>query len=462
MTMDLDDETVPNDEASTPPDNTRALSKSNKRPLRSNGQDWEVYRDIIKELYNRMPLKEVITYMSEQYGFFATARMYKTRLNHWGLNKYMKKRDMQSLVHRIRSSGSPRTPMDLEIDGKAVPLAKVERFAKRKGQALNREGPAPSTTPHDANSPSRTDLLGGDYIYVDSTCQEIEIGLDDTPSPTTTLTTQATSPPPPPPAQIDVPQRASGIFPASGSHGTPLGPFNESPEPHLLGIIPSGSRRLHNQASVEAKGLPCPRAPRPRTRTLPSPMQSDTIQQALLLSIILSAMIQQRPVGELSDVRLDTMEQQATLDMSVFTPVVDLLGWLQLDRPIVLLAAIYLVRFDASATFPKSHNVWQQLLVALKFAQAYLHDEPYSAYTWTHAIPHLANCSIGQGILEMDVLGDEHIRLHVDQSKWKLLEIRLSHVSASLLVSLERGIFTFKTTQQRPAGPMELTSSGFL
>jgi hypothetical protein len=457
--MDPDDETPPN-EASTPTDNTQPPSRSTKRPLRIvSGQEWEAYRDIIKELYNRMPLKEVITYMSEQYEFFATARMYKTRLNHWGLNKYMKKRDMQSLVHKIQSSGGPHAPMELEIDGKPVPLAKIERYAKRKGQALNKDGPSPSTTPLNSNSPPRTDLIGGEYVHLDSTGQEIDIRSDDTPSPATTVTTQATSPPP----QIDLPQRPLRILPASGPYGSTLGPFAENPEPHLIGsFIPTDSRRLHNLHSVEARGPPSPRAPRPRTRTLQSPMQTDTIQLALLLAIILSAMIQQRPLGDLSDVRLDSIQQQATLDMSVFTPVVDLLGWLQLDRPIVLLAAIYLVRFDASATFPKNHNVWQQLLVALKFAQIYLHDEPYSGYIWTHAIPHLANSSIGQGILEMDVLGDDYIRLHVDRSKWKLLEIRLSHVSTSLLISLERGKFTFETTQQRPAGPMELTSSGFL
>jgi hypothetical protein len=459
--MDPDDETPPNDEASTTPaDITQAPSRSTKRPLRSvSGQEWEAYRDIIKELYNRMPLKEVITYMSEQYEFFATARMYKTRLNHWGLGKYMKKRDMQSLVYKIQSSGGPHTPVELEIDGKPVSLAKIERYAKRKGHALNKEGPSPSTTPLNSNSPPRTDLIGGDYLHVEVHGQEIEIRSDDTPSPATTVATQAASPPP----QMDLPQRPLRILPASGPHGTTLGPFAENPEPHLIGnFIPSDSRRLHNPHFVEARRPPSPQAPRPRTRTLPSPMQTDIIQLALLLAIILSAMIQQRPLGDLSDVRLDTMEQQATLDMSVFTALVDLLGWLQLDRPIILLAAIYLVRFDASATFPKSHNVWQQLLVALKFAQIYLHDEPYSGYTWTHAIPHLANRSIGQEILEMDVLGDEYIRLHVDRSKWKLLEIRLSHVSTSLLISLERGIFTFETTQQRPAGPMELTSSGFL
>jgi hypothetical protein len=458
--MEPDDETALTDEASTPADDTRTPSRSTKRPLKSiTGQEWEVYRDIIKELYNRMPLKEVIAYMSEQYNFFATARMYKTRLNHWGLNKYMKKRDMQSLVHKIQSSGGPHAPVELEIDGKTVPLAKVERFARRKGQALSKEGPATSTALLNSSSPPRIDPIGGDYIHLDSAGQEIETRSDDTPSPAATVTTQATSPPP----QMDLPYHVSRILPASGQYGTTPGPFTESPEPHPIGnFIPSDSRSLHNPHSVEARGLPSPQAPRPRTRTLQSPMRTDTVQQALLLAIILSAMIRQRPLGDLSDVRLDTVEQQATLDMTVFTAVVDLLGWLQLDRPIILLAAIYLVRFDASATFPKNHNVWQQLLVALKFAQIYLHDEPYSGYTWTHAIPHLANCSIGQGILEMDVLGDEHIRLHVDQTKWKLLEIRLSHVSATLLVSLERGISTFETTQQRSSGPMELTSSGFL
>jgi hypothetical protein len=192
-------------------------------------------------------------------------------------------------------------------------------------------------------------------------------------------------------------------------------------------------------------------------------MQTDTVQQSLLLAITLSAMIQQRPLGDFSEVRPDALQQQATLDMNVFTTIVDLLGWLQLDRQVILLAAVYLVRFDASTTFPKSHNVWQQLLVALKFAQIHLHDEPYSGPTWTHAVPQLANSSIGQGTLEMDVLSDEHIRLHVDQTNWKFLETRLTHISTLLLISFERGIFTFEITQQRSGGgPIELTSSGFL
>ena len=458
--MDPDNEPAPLEEASTPADHASAALGTTRRPMKSlSGQEWEMYRDIIKDLYNRLPLKEVITYMSEQYNFYATARMYKTRLSHWGLNKYVKNRDMQNLVQKIQSSSDHHVPMELEVDGKAVPRSKVERFAKRKGQTLGNEGPLTSTSPLNSNSPARTDSVGTDFILVDSSGQEIEVPTDDGPTPATTAT-MATSPPP----QLDHPSHFERKLPAPLLSGIISGPFAESPEPHLIGTpIPSSFRRSLPLPLDGMKRHPYPRAPQIRSRTLQEPMQTDTMQQALLLALILSAMVQQRPLGGLADVRMDALEQQATLDMNVLTPLVDLLGWLQLHRQTVLLAAVYLVRFDASTTFPKSHNVWQQLLVALKYAQIYLDDEPYSEHTWVHAIPHLANASIGQGILELDVLGDDHIRLHVERSKWILLESKLSLISASLFVKiLERGMFTFETTQQRASGPTELTNSGFL
>ena len=458
--MDPDNETAPSEEASTPADHALAPLGTTRRPMKSlSGQEWETYRDIIKDLYNRLPLKEVIAYMSEQYNFYATARMYKTRLSQWGLNKYVKNRDMQNLVQKIQSSSDHHVPMELEVDGKAVPRSKVERFAKRKGQSLGKEGPVTSTTPLNSNSPARTDSVGADFIHIDSSGQETEVPSDDIPTPTTTLTI-VTSPPP----QLDQPSHFERKLPAPLLSGITPGPFAESPEPHLIGIpIPSSFRRSLPLQLEGMKRHPYPQAPGIRTRTLQEPMRTDTMQQALLLALLLSAMIQQRPLGDLADVRMDALERQATLDMNILTPIVDLLGWLQLHRQTVLLAAVYLVRFDASATFPKSHNVWQQLLVALKYAQIYLDDEPYSEHTWVRALPHFANASIGQGILELDVLGDEHIRLHVEKSKWILLESKLSHISASLFVKiLERGIFTFETTQQRSGGPMELTSSGFL
>jgi hypothetical protein len=415
--MESENENPPTEDTPAP------LEQDSKpRPMKSlSGQEWETYRGLIRDLYNRMPLKKVMAYMAETYNFIATARMYKTRLNQWGVNKYMKSQDMKTLVHRIQGSKLSDLPTEFEIDGKHIPRSKVARYAKRQGQALN--------------SSSRTpESIGAEYVLVDSDGHDTD-APSDRPSPTTTTTTQAASPTP-----IDQLTHTPRMFPTFLRDLR--SPFAESPE--------------------VAEGF-CPCAPPPRTRNLQNLMQTDTVQQSLLLAITLSAMIQQRPLGDFSEVRPDALQQQATLDMNVFTTIVDLLGWLQLDRQVILLAAVYLVRFDASTTFPKSHNVWQQLLVALKFAQIHLHDEPYSGPTWTHAVPQLANSSIGQGTLEMDVLSDEHIRLHVDQTNWKFLETRLTHISTLLLISFERGIFTFEITQQRSGGgPIELTSSGFL
>jgi hypothetical protein len=455
--MDSGNDPTATDEPSAPAGAPPAPSGSTKRPIKSlSSQEWETYRDVIKELYNRMPLKEVIDYMSSQYNFFATARMYKTRLNQWGLNKYVKHRDMQTLVERLKSSKGPNVPVELEIDGKAVPRTKVERFAKRKGQVLDKDGPATTTTPLNSNSPTRSDSIGADYILIDSAGKDIELGPDDASPPAAASFTSG----PLPLSHVGQQFLVSKILPASPS-GTVPGLFTESPEPDLIGNpVPRRRKSLRPRQQDHPDRL-CPSAPRLKARILPNPMEPDTIQLALLLTLLLSAMIRQRPLGDLEDVRIDALEQQATVDMSVFTIIVDLLGWLQLDRHIVLLAAIYIVRFDSSPTFPKSHNVWQQLLVALRFAQIYLDDEPYSRHNWFRAIPSVANSSIGQRMLELDVLGDEHIRLRVDQNQWRLLETRLSHISTSLLVSFEKGIFTFET-RQRAGSPMELTSSVFL
>ena len=99
-------------------------------------QDWTRYRTIIADLYTRMALKEVIEYMATKYRFFATARMYKSRLREWGLNKYVKAKDMEALVQQAQSRPQDDAATDLEIGGRTVPLAKVARFARRQGQKL--------------------------------------------------------------------------------------------------------------------------------------------------------------------------------------------------------------------------------------------------------------------------------------------------------------------------------------
>jgi hypothetical protein len=211
------------------------------RPMRSiSGQEWEAYRDIIKELYNRMPLKEVMAYMSEQHEFIATARMYKTRLNHWGLGKYMKSRDMKSLVHKIRSSRESDNAVELQIDGKAGPIAKVERYARRRAPGFGQGDSSPLScansdeafsSPHGSGSP--------DIVHVEP-----------------------------------------------GVHA-------ESPYPAALEVF--------TFESPEIDVYP-PKKPQPQNRNLHSHMQPDTFQQALFLAMMLTAMVKQVPLGNISEV----------------------------------------------------------------------------------------------------------------------------------------------------------------
>src|SRR2546423_4672304 len=123
----------------TPLEDSKAPREHDKpRPKKSvSGQEWETYRNIIQDLYSRMTLRQVMAYMADTYNFLATQRMYKTRLSQWGLNKYMKSRDMKNLVQQIQGSKISDLPAEFEIDGKHISRSKVARFAKRQGQALD-------------------------------------------------------------------------------------------------------------------------------------------------------------------------------------------------------------------------------------------------------------------------------------------------------------------------------------
>jgi hypothetical protein len=473
--MDADDETTPTDEAPTPADDASAASRSaNQRSMKSlSGQEWETYRDVIKDLYNRMPLKDVITYMSEQYHFTATARMYKTRLSQWGLVKYTKNRDMISLVRKVQSSESSDVPMEFEIDGKTVSRAKVARFARRRANALDQRDRSTSVaSPADSNAPSRTSSISADWHLLGLAGQDVEVHSDGAPSPSISDATQVASP-----MQLDQAPHAMRTLPTPFPQTAALSTLVESSEPSTIGpcqsdidnptaasqsplqrvapLVSEVPTAYLKDADIEMDYI-CPPTPAFHKRKLEKHMQTDTFQQALFVAMMLSVMIRHLPLGNLSDVRFELLEQHATFDTNVLSATLDLLRWLQLDREIVLLAAIYLMRFNASDTFPKSHNVWQQLLVALKFSQVYLHDEPYSADTWKRAIPHLANNSLGQEVLEMDVLSDEQIHLYVEQNDWKILETKFVHVSTSLLVWFDQGKFISQTAKQRLARSMEL------
>ena len=106
--------------------------------------------------------------------------------------------------------------------------------------------------------------------------------------------------------------------------------------------------RWHGLTTGGEKTIRCLPALHIQACKLKKRMQRDTFQQSLLVTMMLTAMLRYLPVGDLTDVRLDVLEQQAAFNTGVLNGITDLLGWLQLDREVVLLAAIYLIRFNAS------------------------------------------------------------------------------------------------------------------
>jgi len=219
--------------------------------------DWESYREVIQDLYNRMPLKEVIVHMAETYNFFATARMYKTRLNQWGVYKYVKSRDMEALVQRIQSGRD--VPVLLEIDGKAVTRSKLARFSRRQGRSF---GQGESSPPSRTNSISALSSHGQEVGLYDEGLQSSQ-------------------------GSFTSPEASPITFPSY---------FPDYRDPTATGLSSTSNRILPPPLPWSP---PRPRKPLPSTRKLHSDMQRDTLQQALFLAMILSAIIKNVPLGNI-------------------------------------------------------------------------------------------------------------------------------------------------------------------
>ena len=101
--------------------------------------DWNNLRQTITRLYleENLKLSEVRDKLEKQYGFRATPKMYKTRLKAWGIEKNLKRADVELCTHTIqredaRNAGEVR----IIIRGRPVSLASVLRHAKRRKHTL--------------------------------------------------------------------------------------------------------------------------------------------------------------------------------------------------------------------------------------------------------------------------------------------------------------------------------------
>ncbi|KAI0476147.1 Clr5 domain-containing protein [Xylariaceae sp. FL0804] len=68
---------------------TDAQDEYSRSPNWASPEDWDYYQETIRRLYldEKRPLKDVVVIMETEYGFRATAKMYKTRLAKWKMLK---------------------------------------------------------------------------------------------------------------------------------------------------------------------------------------------------------------------------------------------------------------------------------------------------------------------------------------------------------------------------------------
>ncbi|KAK8115307.1 Clr5 domain-containing protein [Apiospora kogelbergensis] len=75
--------------------------------------DWIKHRETITRLYwdENKPLKEVSKIMKEEHDFHATDRMFKMRFSTWGLQKNLKKQDLQKIASEAYLNKKPTLPV---------------------------------------------------------------------------------------------------------------------------------------------------------------------------------------------------------------------------------------------------------------------------------------------------------------------------------------------------------------
>ncbi|KAK3995266.1 hypothetical protein QBC44DRAFT_366791 [Cladorrhinum sp. PSN332] len=115
------------------------------------GDEWEVYRPTIQELYQaqNLPLKDVMKIMEDRHGFRATQRMYKTRIKSWGLDKNFKETEVVELFRlRRERERVGKVKSTYMIRGREVDWDRVQSYIRRKGinisQLLNTTPIGPS------------------------------------------------------------------------------------------------------------------------------------------------------------------------------------------------------------------------------------------------------------------------------------------------------------------------------
>ncbi|ETN37700.1 uncharacterized protein HMPREF1541_07323 [Cyphellophora europaea CBS 101466] len=116
-------------------DSDDALHPTQPRQLPSQ-QDWARIRHVFEEEYiNRgRRLKDVQRTLQQEHGFYATTKMYKTRIKSWRLRKYVKASEKEQIASFINDNDiKGDTLQKLKFNGRPARLDLVRRYCKKTG-----------------------------------------------------------------------------------------------------------------------------------------------------------------------------------------------------------------------------------------------------------------------------------------------------------------------------------------
>ncbi|KAI1854471.1 hypothetical protein JX265_007659 [Neoarthrinium moseri] len=88
--------------------------------------DWDLHRDTITRLYwdERKTLKEVADFMEKEHDFYATLKMYKSRIKNWGLTKNLKSQEAERIKTKVDQGATPTLPV---IRGRQIGSKRFKR-----------------------------------------------------------------------------------------------------------------------------------------------------------------------------------------------------------------------------------------------------------------------------------------------------------------------------------------------
>ncbi|KAF7922039.1 uncharacterized protein EAE98_008250 [Botrytis deweyae] len=110
-------------------------SKATARPAprEHSAEEWERQRINFTQLYTTEDkhLNEVTKIMENEYGFRATPRQYKRRIEQWKLIKNIKENDMRVILRKDLKRKREGKNSEFRINGREVEPKKIQRFAQR-------------------------------------------------------------------------------------------------------------------------------------------------------------------------------------------------------------------------------------------------------------------------------------------------------------------------------------------